>query len=147
MEKQGFDLIYGSNTVASIISQYSEGKRLIVPGIKNIPDYAFTNLNLNAIEFLEGVNIFGNHVFENSTIQHITLPKTIKQIGTYFVYGCNKLGSVYYDGNLESWLSVSTINGWDYTSKMYHLACKNTIVDMPIKLPDANTIPEGGFID
>ncbi len=76
----------------------------IAPGVETIGDLAF-NLTyaLRDITLPEGVTTIGTEVFSCSGLQTITLPASLKEVGSGFFFWCYDLTDVYFGGTREQW--------------------------------------------
>lgn len=67
--------------------------------------------NLTSICLPDGVTEVPVGMFEDSAIMSVTLPRTLKKIGTRAFYGCN-LDTISYAGTEEEWRAVEKEKGW-----------------------------------
>ena len=94
------------------------------------------------------VEIANSAFFDCTFLQNITLPATIKKIGFRAFAGCTNLESVYYNGTISDWATISSYsystngtiyaytldlsaNPLMYASKLYLLQAPNIYTEVP----------------
>ncbi len=55
-------------------------------------------------------------IFSSDEITKVTIPSTITSIGGYVFYYCDNLTKIYFEGELEDWLSIDFEDRWNYSS-------------------------------
>ncbi len=92
---------------ASSISSVNIGE-----GVTSIGSYAFYGCSsLKSIDLSEVVTSIGKYAFYYcSSLTSVSIPKSVESIGKDAFLGCSALEDVYYDGNVEEWVSVSNVD-------------------------------------
>lgn len=74
--------------------------------LESIGERAFSNCtSLTSITLPEGLKTIGYSAFANcNSLTTITLPKSLQSIGAYVA---NYLTSIYYNGNVDQWVSIA----------------------------------------
>ena len=97
------------------------------------------------VEIAEGASTTNNLFANNSVLEEIVLPSSIKElehdfsflinlkqvkltksitkIKAYTFYGCEKLTDIYYDGTIEQWNSIVFESNWTYNSGDFVIHC------------------------
>jgi hypothetical protein len=136
LEGQDGDLMYryatGSKTATVIASDYKQLTDVVIPeqvefkGVKytvnTIASYAFSNTFIKAVTMPKTLKIIGTHAFFNCiSLRNIDLPSTITRIGDYAFYGDYSLATVtirkpdpFTIGD-----NVFQIQKWDEEAKEY----------------------------
>lgn len=66
--------------------------------VKEVQDYAFNNSSgINKLDLGNGLEKIGVQAFGFLKITELTLPESLKSIGGWAFYGCNDIGTLYYN--------------------------------------------------
>lgn len=57
-------------------------------------------------EIPTGVTVIGDYVFQNSLLESIVIPESVKEIGHDAFWSCDNLTEVYYKGSEEEWNEI-----------------------------------------
>ena len=85
-----------------------------------------------AVEVLESFNdkpvtTIENNAFSGKNIRSISIPASVKTIGTQAFLNCESLTSIVYSGTYEEWKQVSV--NWNYTHYVQKIICSDAVVD------------------
>ena len=98
-------------------SGYS-GSGIVLPaGVESLENYALRGVNATMVD-LQNAQRLGIGVFENSQIGSLYIGSSFQRVDRQIFEG-GSLDSLYFDGNLEEWLSV--ISSW-FDGAFYELA-------------------------
>ena len=79
------------------------------PELRLIADTAFENCRyLRQVTLNKGLETLGRYdgmVFQNTGIEEITLPKTLKEVGSFAFVGARGLGAIYVEDGCEANIS------------------------------------------
>ena len=91
------------------------------PSMTNIPTSAFARTAIETINMPSVTNI-GEHAFEGSGLNQITLHSCLMEIGSYAFHNCNSLTDIYFDGTQQQWGNVTKGTNWkpDATNEHWH---------------------------
>ena len=118
--------------ITSISREAFEGnkqiKKIILPSsIERIELFAFRDcLNLEEIEFSEGLKVIGDSSFWGTNIKKLVLPSTVEQIDPYAFFNCKNLETVVLSTSLTK-MTLGTFNGCDNLKTVTFLS-KNQVV-------------------
>ena len=66
--------------------------------VKEVESYAFFNASgIRNLDLGNGLEKIGNEAFTTLKITELTLPESLKSIGAWAFYGCNDIGTLYYN--------------------------------------------------
>ena len=66
--------------------------------VKEVESCAFFNSSgIRNLDLGNGLEKIGNEAFKNLKITELTLPESLKSIGAWAFYGCNDIGTLYYN--------------------------------------------------
>lgn len=87
---------------------FRSGSRFTIPdSVKTIQNGAFESwYGASELTIPEGVTYIEYDAFKNSSIEKITLPSSLRAIGTEAFYGCNTLAEISFNGTVSQWKSV-----------------------------------------
>lgn len=98
-------LVSSSQTDELVLPYYNNGNYTVAPEVSN---------KYKKISFDQGelwTSITNNLIYNNTSIESITLPKNISEIGSYAFSDCAKLANVYYEGTLVDWCNINFGSG------------------------------------
>lgn len=109
---------------------------VVIPsGVKHIADSVFADLDsLRSVKLPEGLEIIDDYAFSMTSIEEITVPKTVKRIGEHAFHGCPLKTVSFGEGRTEQ-LAISTFA---------FASCKNIVT---VRLPDNTTVGQYAFSD
>lgn len=82
--------------------------------VKEVESYAFFNASgIRNLDLGNGLEKIGNEAFTTLKITELTLPESLKSIGAWAFYGCNDIGTLYYD-SINCSTDGVVINGISY---------------------------------
>lgn len=96
-----FILVYEFITIISIISIFGKNQEI----------------NSSIIKARKYLN--------NTTIQKVTIPVSITEIGDFAFYGCTSLSKIFYDGTSEDWSLIKKGTQWNYGTPAKYVSCSN----------------------
>ena len=109
-------------------SGYS-GSGIVLPaGVVSLENYALRGINATMVD-LQNAQRLGIGVFENSQIGSLYIGSSFQRVDRQIFEG-GSLDSLYFDGNLEEWLSVisSWFDGAFYEANLQHLYLENGLL-------------------
>lgn len=82
--------------------------------VKEVESYAFFHSSgIRNLDLGNGLEKIGNEAFTNLKITELTLPESLKSIGAWAFYGCNDIGTLYYN-SINCSTDGVVINGISY---------------------------------
>ena len=82
--------------------------------VKEVESCAFFNSSgIRNLDLGNGLEKIGNEAFKNLKITELTLPESLKSIGAWAFYGCNDIGTLYYNA-IDCSTDEVIINGASY---------------------------------
>lgn len=82
--------------------------------VKEVENYAFFHASgIRNLDLGNGLEKIGNEAFTTLKITELTLPESLKSIGAWAFYGCNDIGTLYYD-SINCSTDGVVINGISY---------------------------------
>jgi len=86
-------------------------KVVVKQGVTSVSTNAFAGLtNLETAEIGEGVTAIGTYAFKATKIKTVSLPSTLKTVGTSAFSNCPYVTNVIYNGTSDAFAKV-TVNG------------------------------------
>src|SRR5699024_947632 len=104
--------------ITSISLEAFEGNKqikkiILQSSIERIELFAFIDcLNLEEIEFSEGLKVIGDSSFWGTNLKKLVLPSTVEQIDPYAFFNCKNLETVVLSTSLTK-MTLGTFNGCD----------------------------------
>lgn len=89
----------------------------------------------NAEMILENtITTIAENCFEDSTLEAIHIPSSVKSIGTEVFKNVENLNSIYFSGTMDAWTSMLTTNdckNWaNESQKLKKISCSNGIIGL-----------------
>ena len=87
-----------------------DGYTLIIPNtVKVLDGYAFDDTKISAVYLPEGLTTIGYEALANNNLETITIPSTVKSIGTIALSGNKKLKKIINKtGKSFNWKSITS---------------------------------------
>ena len=81
--------------------------------------------NNSAVSIVEGTTAISDYAFSwyGDGLTSITIPDSVKYIGTNAFMGCSTLTDIYFDGTKAQWNAVDKQGSWDANSGDYTIHC------------------------
>ena len=90
------------------ISKTGEGTGVITKAFVDSSDY------VNAVVIEDGVTAIGANIFaELGNLKSVTIPESVRSIGSYAFYNCQNLSNIVYGGSEAQWNVVPKGEKWD----------------------------------
>lgn len=78
----------------------------------------------------EGVNRIESYALRDlPEIKSITIPKSVKQFGSWIVYNTPKLTSINYEGTVDEWFLIFKNPDWNEGSANFTIYCTDGMID------------------
>ena len=98
----------GNNSTGIVVNIGANVTR--IPAYLFCPDNSYYSPNIVSVNFAENNQCteIGNFAFSGcSSLTSIAIPEKVTSIGTSAFSGCSSLTDVYYDGDINDWVSIS----------------------------------------
>lgn len=106
-----------NNIFDAIVFVNKNANEVFIPSyIKKIDCFAFSNCNINSIQFEEKscLNLIDDSAFIDSKISRISIPSNVNRIGISAFFGCEKLNRIDFEMNSE--LKIIEAQAFSYSS-------------------------------
>lgn len=142
------NIIIGNNVKKlpnCVFSDVTNLASIIIPeGVVEIGHHAFANCkNLVSVEIPNSVTTIENGVFsECKNLPSIVIPNSVTTVGTNVFSLCSKLYDIYYEGDIESYLSINGYKNLNAFTSYRNLYINNELVEN-ITIPNSISSLEG----
>ena len=111
-----------------IMDPYSMGQ----PRYKEVDPYACAGCtSLTSVTLLEGLTTIDQYAFQNCTaLPSFTIPASVRTLGDGVFEGCANLRTLYYDGTMAKWETMTKGEGWNTGTKLTQVICSDGVVDL-----------------
>ncbi len=85
--------------------------------------------NLRTVYLLEGIRTIEERAFQNCvSLGSLALPASVRTLGEGVFEGCTSLQTLYYDGTMEQWESMTKGENWKGDAKFTKVICSDGVV-------------------
>ena len=65
-------------------------------------------------------------------LENITIPNSVKSIGEFALFACEKLETINFEGTIEQWKSIAKEDGWNFETGDYEIICTDGTLEKEI---------------
>lgn len=121
------DYVYSDNTKSQVLALRDRSKTeyTFPESVKSIGERVFNDTpNLNKLILPEGIEtLLSDAIYNTLALETLSLPSTLKSIGSYAIAHCQFLKEVKYNGTVENWNKITKNNEWSKGSGFTKIIC------------------------